>query len=610
MKTKEIQQLFQEKYNRDSWKKFLGTAFSNINLYKDVKILTGINSDIASETNHLGFIHLDESGIDRNIAVYEVILADKIILERNRVALRNLLRKHWKDLDGAFIVYHHPQKESWRFTYVSELTGFDAEGEYKEIKTEPKRYTYMLGESESCKTVADRFSIIANKGAELQLDDIKEAFSVEKLSNSFFDDYKEHYEKFVEYLTGKRMVRVDGKWEETFIHAPHTQMKSIFNGNDKEARDFIKKMLGRIVFLFFIQKKGWLGVPKDKTWGEGNLNYLQDLFENSEKESFYNNYLTPLFYDTLNSKRKNDIAKIDGEIEVKIPYLNGGLFQIENEDYRLLDLPKELFQGLFDFFAKYNFTIYEDDPNDHTVAVDPEMLGHIFENLLEDNKDKGAFYTPPEIVHYMCRESLIEYLVSWFQKNDYDIVGYSSFDNPESIAMFSNNEGRVGQAVLEVPVKAKSNKIDYSLITKFINKKLNDTETTLIIQYTDEFNKALDNVKICDPAIGSGAFPMGLLKEIFSAKQDLHQFKNSNMDSFNGSDTKLNIIQNSLYGVDIEKGAVDIARLRFWLSIIVDEETPQPLPNLDYKIVVGDSLISRFNGTAVNLNWSCKKNQK
>ncbi|MCS7019720.1 MAG: Eco57I restriction-modification methylase domain-containing protein, partial [Bernardetiaceae bacterium] len=109
---------------------------------------------------------------------------------------------------------------------------------------------------------------------------------------------------------------------------------------------------------------------------------------------------------------------------------------------------------------------------------------------------------------------------------------------------------------------------------------------------------------ICDPAIGSGAFPMGLLQEIFTAKQTLWHFEHGNLKDFPASEVKLNIIQNSIYGVDIEKGAVDIARLRFWLSLVVDEDEPKPLPNLDYKIVVGNSLVSKLDDTTIEIDWS------
>ncbi|MBL0331231.1 MAG: hypothetical protein IPP65_00005, partial [Chlorobi bacterium] len=156
---------------------------------------------------------------------------------------------------------------------------------------------------------------------------------------------------------------------------------------------------------------------------------MTNLFKNTKNpDLFYSELLSKLFFDTLNTKRKDDLIELVKGEPCRIPYLNGGLFEEDDKKHRNLIFPANLFKSLFDFFNQYNFTIYEDDPNDHTVAVDPEMLGHIFENLLEDNKDKGAYYTPKEIVHYMCQESLIEYLTTWFENKGYEVVGYIGFD--------------------------------------------------------------------------------------------------------------------------------------------------------------------------------------
>ena len=209
-----------------------------------------------------------------------------------------------------------------------------------------------------------------------------------------------------------------------------------------------------------------------------------------------------------------------------------------------------MFKNLFDFYSRYNFTIYENDPDDAEVGIDPEMLGHIFENLLEDNKDKGAFYTPKEIVQYMSRESIAQYL-----KTHADEALHTAID--ELI-----KDGKVGEALQD---KANATAI-YRLLC---------------------------DVKVCDPAIGSGAFPMGVLNVIYHARMLLYAFTRPTQ-GFSPAMVKREIIQNNIYGVDIEKGAVDIARLRFWLALVVDEEEPQPLPNLDYKIMCGNSLIHRF----------------
>lgn len=571
MNQQQIQHLFQQAYAQSNWKSFLAKVFNNVRLYAEPEILTGISKDVAEKAVHLGHVIIDEGGVERQIACYDVTLAPGIILERNRVGLRNLLRKFWKDIDAAFIVYHRPDTSvlrlssvepgsalNWRFTYVSELTGFDAEGELIKVKTEPKRYTYILGEGESCRTAAQRFEILARKGSEITLDDVKEAFSVEKLSKSFFNEYKEHYEQFCDFMVGKPFIR-----------------QTIFNGDEKSIRDFVKKMLGRIVFLHFIQKKGWMGVPEGKRWGDGDQDFLWNLFDKCRnKNLFYSDYLIKLFFDTLNTERNNDEIELIPGQKIRIPYLNGGLFEEDKKQFRKLNFPSEMFEELFNFFKQYNFTIYEDDPNDHTVAVDPEMLGHIFENLLEDNKDKGAYYTPKEIVHYMCQESLIEYLCTSL-----------GIDGDEAEAKAKEKEA------IEYLIKKKE--IDEVLITEL-----------------DSINEALDKVKICDPAIGSGAFPMGLLKEIFSVKQLIYTFEHGNTEGFDSSAVKLNIIQNSIYGVDIEKGAVDIARLRFWLSLVVDDEEPKPLPNLDYKIVVGNSLVSKLGDDIIDIDWSLNETEQ
>ncbi len=550
MTQEQIHNLFKQGYNQINWKQFLGETFVKARLLASPETLIGIDINVAKQALKLGHILLDENGIERQIAVYEVTLAKGIILERNRVGLRNLLRKYWKDIDAAFIVYQNTDSKKWRFTYVSELTGYDSEGEFVKIKTEPKRYTYVLGEGESTRTAAERFALIAKKANQATLDDVKEAFSVEKLSKAFFDEYKKHYDIFCDFMVSKPNIR-----------------QTIFNGDEKGIRDFNKKLLGRIVFLYFIQKKGWLGVPVASKWGEGNFNFIAELFDNCKNpDLFYSELLSKLFFDTLNSKRKDDLIELVKGQSCRIPYLNGGLFEEDDKKHRNLIFNAQLFKNLFNFFNQYNFTIYEDDPNDHTVAVDPEMLGHIFENLLEDNKDKGAYYTPKEIVHYMCQESLIEYLCTSLQIED---------------------EAKEKEA-----------------ITNLLQKKEIDV---ILKPEIKNINKALDNVKICDPAIGSGAFPMGLLLEIFTAKQTLHTFEYGNTTNFNASAVKLNIIQNSIYGVDIEKGAVDIARLRFWLSLIVDEPEPKALPNLDYKIVVGNSLVCKLGDDVIDIDWEVKE---
>lgn len=211
------------------------------------------------------------------------------------------------------------------------------------------------------------------------------------------------------------------------------------------------------------------------------------------------------------------------------------------------------------------------------------MLGHIFENLLEDNKDKGAFYTPKEIVQYMTQESLIEYLRTGLERHH----GALAEEDHNALCYF-------------VRYKLKGDELPQEELRNTDLAHFFKTQLAFIQRFGAALNRLLDEVKICDPAIGSGAFPMGLLNEMYHCKVLL----NNTYTPEERAAIKRHIIEHSIYGVDSEKGAVDIARLRFWLSLIVDEDRPTPLPNLDYKIVAGDSLVSKFEDQIIEIDWN------
>jgi adenine-specific DNA-methyltransferase len=584
MNSTEIRSILRSPYNRENWKNLYRNIFQNKVTFHEEPYQYNVNEDIVESLFQIGYATLDDEYI---VALFEVNIKIDVNLLSKKIGLRKIISKYISDdkFNGVLTIFENGSPD-YRFTFASKTTKITEEG-IEVFETESKRFTYILGENEPCLTPTQRFESLFKKNGKINLDDIKEAFSVDKLNKEFFNGYKEHYETLCNFFYSS------------------SQKKKFFNDDEKSIRDFVKKFLGRIVFLYFVQKKGWLGVKKGANWGTGDPMFLSNLFKSyKNKNEFYNKVISKIFFDYLSIERKDDTVNLFEDKIYRIPYLNGGLFEKEDIDEFEINFEQSFLDSLFSFFDRFNFTIYEDDPNEHTVAVDPEMLGHIFENLLEDNKDKGAFYTPKEIVHYMCQESLIEYLTTWFENKGYEIVGYSSFDNPEQAGMFSENEGRKGQLVLENKLKNSSKKIDRILIEKLLKKKLSDNDRNLIIEHSNEFHIALDEVKICDPAIGSGAFPMGLLQEIYISKQTLWIFEHGNLDNFPASDIKLNIIQNSIYGVDIEKGAVDIARLRFWLSLIVDEDEPKSLPNLDYKIVVGNSLISLFENEIIDIDWN------
>jgi adenine-specific DNA-methyltransferase len=543
-----LKQQFQASYVREAFEKnvlrpiFQGKVNEYVILDNKTTFsvpLTDGEKTIAKSINKYGHIVTAD---DRKIEFYEVVLKDDKVVERNKVSIGALVKKQIIGNNAVFInfTYENPEDKNWRFSFIAFDSVFE-DGDIKTIETNPKRYTYIFGESdETYKTAVDCFSKLADE-LEIKIGKIKDAFGVEAMSKAFFDEYRDtHYKNFVNHL----------------IHSNFK--KSAFDGDEKAIRDFIKKLLGRIVFLYFLQKKGWLGATT-LDYNDGDKNFISNFFKEAKQGmDFYSMWLSKLFFDTLNEKRKDDNFTMPDDSVVKIPYLNGGLFEKDTDKTDFITFEPELFASLFDFFDQYNFTVYEDSPDDHTVAVDPEMLGHIFENLLEHNPKTGAFYTPKQIVQYMTQESLIEYLATYLpnKKNE--------------ISLFIKNQ------IVE----------------------LNDIELK-------EIDNLIDKVKICDPAIGSGAFPMGLLQEIFSLKEQIaYKF---GFKVWRPALVKENIIQNSIYGVDIEKGAVDIARLRFWLSLIVDEDLPKALPNLDYKIVIGNSLVSKFEEEIIEIDWNIKE---
>ena len=497
------------------------------------------------------------------LQIFDITVGSQVHMARNRVGIQQLIRRIMDTHSLAFMLFHYEDggaesQESWEWRFT-----FCHKGASQTDTTSSKRFTFLLGPGQHCRTATDNFQRLIDKRGAVEVKDIEDAFSVEALNKEFFDKYRQHYATFVEYITGKRYVKQGSKWEEKQVSEPNAHLQGQFCGDEKRVRDYVKKLLGRIVFLHYLQRKGWLGVPSDKAWGDGDRSFIQHLYEyatEAQQSDFITSVLSPLFYEALNTDRRADNDLFDTRAKfpkrgnkLRIPYLNGGLFERDENAALLIKFPPEFFKNLLDFFAQYNFTIDENDPTDAQVGVDPEMLGRIFESLLEDNKEKGAYYTPKEIVQYMCRESLIAYLCTGIDQGTPEHQAISQFvkSYDAELLMGLELEGvELGTKVLE----------------------------------------RLKEVKVCDPAIGSGAFPMGMLRELYYCRISLEDL------SVSPAEIKSQIIKGNIYGVDIEQGAVDIARLRFWLSLVVDETTPTPLPNLDYKIMQGNSLLEWYEG--------------
>ncbi len=521
MNQQELKHILSSKFDFEKWKDLLGMMFLKIDyLSKPIQI----DVNLVKSGGQVGTIRLDDG---RSLGLFKFEVADNIQIARNRKGLRDIAIKYVDQdiIHGALVFYYSENQADYRLTFVSKQTLLNEDGTFVTKETAPKRYTFLLGENEPCTTAAIRLHELVRKQT-VYLTDITDAFSVERLNKDFFNGYKERYLKFLKYL----------------------------NNDIKENRDYVKKLLGRLVFLQFLQKKGWMGVPANHTnWEGGDKNYLYNLVKKYEgNDRLLSDVLEVLFFNTLNEKRTNDVANPILGDNIKIPYLNGGLFDKDDLDKKDIDFPYTYFMELMEFFGMYNFTIDENDPDDAEVGVDPEMLGHIFENLLEDNKDKGAFYTPKEIVQYMSEESIAQYLKT-------------------------HAEEALHPAIEEL-IKQKK-----------VNEALQNKATASAVY------KLLCDVKVCDPAIGSGAFPMGVLNVLYHSCLLLYGFTKPTQE-FSPANVKREIIQNNIYGVDIEQGAVDIARLRFWLALVVDETHPEPLPNLDFKIMQGNSLLEQFEG--------------
>ena len=507
-------------------------------------------------------------GMGLDIKVFDVTLDDNCRIHQARKNIQALVRQFVEKFEGAFIVFHYedPANRSWRFSYLEKR-------ESNVASTNAKRYTYLCGKQYPCRTLAERFEGLQKQ--DLTAINLEKAFSVETLSDEFFNEYRNFYQDLVNFV----------KYEDNLIDGFVEYAKGDKELAEKYARDYIKKLMGRLVFIQFLQNKAWL---------KEDIHYTHTLFNScteEQKYDFLDNVLEPLFFGVFNTpKDAREVLFHQEHWDMNLynewkdfPYLNGGLFECDELDKLQLPLPSYFFSnpekkdhvrtpndkyysdacGIFDFFDRYNFTIDESDPLDTEIGVDPEMLGKIFENLLEDNKDKGAFYTPKEIVNYMCREALVAYLID------------------------------------EARRKSEVNKQRQESFEDAIRAFVTDPEMTVtrMQRYGDQqlkdLNDSLCEVKICDPAIGSGAFPMGLLNLLMNCRVELNKALHKGEPR---AWLKKEIIQNNIYGVDIEKGAIDIARLRFWLSIVVDLEEPEALPNFDYKFMQGNSLLEQYNG--------------
>ncbi len=574
-----LHKIFSKAFDDASWLEVLKSVFgAKLGLLAQPKPILLKSNDKANAAFELGSFTTTD---DRIIGLYKIEVKPEVWLERNKVGLRELLRNVYQyDVDGAIIVF--VQQEKWRLSFVSEIKVLNDEGEIVEQATEPKRYTYLLGEDEKVRTPSDRLSKLSGKSLALQ--DILNAFSVEALNEEFYKIIQAYFYELVGGKIGKGKKVTDyGKGI--------LQLPSVPKENRQVYQEFAVRLIGRTVFCWFLKMK--------KSEVEAPLLPESLLSSKAVKQyaGYYHTILERLFFQTLNTPVEQRVENLPEGAD-QIPFLNGGLFEPGNQDYykpsnitglnqnlNTLTIDDQWFVKFFEELEKYNFTIDENSVTDVEVSVDPEMLGRIFENLLAEidpdsgetaRKATGSFYTPREIVDYMATESLVQYI---------------------------HNKTHLPQDQLR-PIFKMMDKQNFDF---------SKTETEAILD-------ALDQVKILDPACGSGAFPMGVLQKIVQALQKLDpnaewwkkrqvarvsnaivrkQLKEKLESSGVEYARKIGVIQNSLYGVDIQPVAAEISKLRCFLSLVVDENIDEnkpnrgiePLPNLEFKFVTADTLI-------------------
>ena len=586
-------EVIESKYNRSAWQQLLHDIFQNKVSFWSKPSEVSVSSRLAKQAILLGKISLSDG---EALAVYEVELTDNVDIERNRRGIRDMLTTDWRNMGyaGAFMFCFRRNESVLRFSYVSETWGFNKQGQYEKISTDTKRYTYLLGEGRGCRTAIEQFKIL--RDSKQALSDITAAFSVEALTKQFYKDLFEWYQWAVD--------------PESNITFPNNTSIEDDDRDDIETK--VIRMITRIMFVWFIKQKDL--VPHKLF----DIDFLTTVIKDFDPYSktngnYYNAILQNLFFGTLNraikdeegntrrfaTASKRDIKTLYRYAELfsiseqdviqlfaEVPFLNGGLFEcldktrytdgveqcynydgFSRNDCKFADgrykhratVPNILFfepeKGLISILSRYNFTIEENSPEEQQVALDPELLGKVFENLLgaynPETKEtarnqSGSFYTPREIVNYMVDESLVAYL------GDNDFV--------RSLFRYDFKYDKAKEA-------------DYKTISD-----------------------RLKAIKVLDPACGSGAFPMGLLNRMI----DILERITPDESIYN---LKLAIIENCLYGSDIQSIAAQITKLRFFISLICDcdRDASKPnfgiptLPNLETKFVTANSLIERKN---------------
>lgn len=486
-----------------------------------------------------------------NLPIFEIERKD---IEKSRIKITKELFSIMEQygLKQILTVTMSKIESHFRFSLITSELEWSSEKKVSRKFSNPRRQSFLLGVDQKKHTPTQQ---LIKSGKLKSINDLYARFDIEVVSSEFFLNYK------TLFLNVEKSLNRD----KIFSNFAKKNKLNIVN--------FSQKLLGQIIFCYFLQKKGWFGVDENKKFGSGNKNYLRDQFDltRKNKKNFFNDFLEYFFYEGLNKQNKNFYLP---KLQSKVPYIGGELFEYpEGYDWKdeNLQISNSIFSnqnkdGILDIFDLYNFTVDESLPLDIEIAIDPEMLGKVFENLLPENikKSQGTFYTPREVVSYICKTSLLDYINLRLSKI-----------------------------------------IPLELTKKFVfDENIIVEKENLIVTNCNFLDKILSDIKICDPSIGSGAFAVSILNLITQLRLKLSPFVKKKYKK-NSYYFKRECIQNSIYGVDIDETAVDITKLRLWLSLIVDVndyEKTDPLPNLDFKILQGDSLNENYANISLGLS--------
>jgi adenine-specific DNA-methyltransferase len=525
------------------------------------------------EVGASGFIEVLRLGESSSLMT-SVLIVRSAKNVNSRISLTNnsfkILKKH--QIYRALIVYINEDETIWRLSLLTASPTFDISGKVIISYSNPRRHSYVLGTDLG---VATARKYLSSMGRINDFDDLQFRFSVETVNKDFYKAISDHFYTLV--------------GDEHTATNSNSILKLSETSSDENRKNYAIRLIGRIVFLWFLkQKKSIKGIQL----------LPSSLLDIDGKKSILENFLQPLFFEVLNKEWNNRDPSINTGESKLIPYLNGGLFQPSegpSGDYYNMEIKKSKveiddawFRQLFETLNTFNFTLDENLENDVDLSIDPEMLGRIFENLLAEinpetgkiaRKSTGSYYTPRSIVNFMVDRSLLSFLCSETKIEIAKLRALISTDRHDD---------------LEYP--------------------LSEAEKTKVI-------KAVKKMKVLDPACGSGAFPMGVLQKLLWILNQVDPSGEEYLDSgdYTGTENwlsasrtdylrKQKIIRDTIFGVDIQSIAVEIAKLRCFLTLIVDQEIDDdaanrgvvPLPNLDFKFVCADSLIPRMKDSQLS----------